>query len=105
MVSLRTISLGDVLIVFVLHRFFSFLCSFFRLHQLSLFLSHMPRLHVRLTTSTSVWRDTFTSVLEGTVTTATSTVHAVTLITAHEAGLGHASVFSAGLAVVVAVSH
>merc|ERR1719494_1415505 len=36
--------------------------------------------------------------------TATSTVHAVTLITAHETSLGHASVFSAGLAVVVAVS-
>merc|ERR1719494_551451 len=35
--------------------------------------------------------------------TATSTVHAVTLVTAHEAGLGHTSVFSAGLAVVVAV--
>merc|ERR1719494_925725 len=35
--------------------------------------------------------------------TATSTVHAVTLITAHETSLGHASVFSAGLAVVVAV--
>merc|ERR1719494_1034696 len=35
--------------------------------------------------------------------TATSTVHAVTLITAHETGLGHASVFPAGLAVVVAV--